>query len=232
MTADSHLMPSSAPEALSDEVLVQRVLAGETAFYELLMRRHNARLYRTARAIVRDDLEAEDVMQEAYVRAWAHLAQFDGKARFSTWLTKIAVHEAFARVRHRQRLTLVEDMPVSSEEDDVMSAFVSAPRGPEQEASAQQMRRLLEASVEALAEPYRAVFVLRDVNEMSTAEAAECLGITEEAVKTRLHRARALLRKELFARAGAAAAEVFSFHASRCDRVVAAVMERIARGHV
>jgi RNA polymerase sigma-70 factor (ECF subfamily) len=204
--------------AISDEALVERVKSGETALYELLMRRHNPRLYRVARTIVKNDVEAEDVMQEAYVRAYANLSQFKGEALFSTWLTRIAVHEALARSRDERRLTLVEQGPQPRDE---------APRGPEHDAVSHELRKLLASSIEALEEPYRLTFVLRDVNEMSTAEVADCLGITEQAVKTRLHRARSLLRQVLLERTGASAFELFPFHASRCDKVVAAVLAKI-----
>jgi RNA polymerase sigma-70 factor (ECF subfamily) len=190
------------------------------------MRRYNQRLYRTARAIVKDDSLAEDVMQEAYLQAFAHLGQFGGQARFSTWLTRIAVHEALARVRRSRRLA---DFDLISEEEHLsMSLPHSPPQDPEHQAYRQELCELLESSIETLPGALRAAYVLRDVEGLSTAEAAECLEISEDALKTRLSRARALLRDELYARAGTAAAEAFSFHASRCDRVAAAVLERIS----
>lgn len=215
-------------KVLSDEEAVRRVLAGDGPLFEVLMRRYNPRLYRVARAILRDDSEAEDVMQQTYVEAYAHLGQFAGRAKFSTWLTKIAVYEALARVRRRRRDAPPAPQPES--EEDPMSRVKSMGPDPEQQALQGEMRALLESAIEALPEGYRSVFVLRDVEEMSTAEAAECLGLREEAVKTRLHRARALLREELYERAGVAAATVFPFHLSRCDRVVSAVFERLALG--
>ena len=210
--------------ALSDEEVVGRVLQGQTALFEVLMRRHNERLYRAARAILRDDREAEDVMQQAYVSAYAHLRQFDRRARFSTWLTKIAVHEAFARLRKRRRLEPIADesfeteafMPISTEAD------------PERQAFARELGTLLENAVDALGDGYREVFVLREIQEMSTLETAEVLGISEDLVKTRLSRAKAALRRDLLTRAGLAAPTAFPFHNARCDRVVAAVFARIA----
>jgi RNA polymerase sigma-70 factor (ECF subfamily) len=218
--------PLALAQTLSDEELVERIRQGETPLFELVMRRHNQRLYRAARAVVKDDAEAEDVMQEAYVRAFAHLHQFNRDAKFSTWLTRIAIHEALARL-HRGRRSADLEL-VSEEEPMSMPPFSSSLRNPEQQTFARELRSMLESAIEALPAASRAAFVLRDVEGMSTAEAAECLGISEDALKTRLSRARALLREALFTRAGAAAAEVFSFHASRCDRVVAGAMARIA----
>jgi RNA polymerase sigma-70 factor (ECF subfamily) len=204
-----------AAAELSDEVIVERVRAGETALYEVVMRRYNARLYRVARGILGSDAEAEDVMQEAYVRAFVHLDQFAGRARFSTWLTKIAVHEALLRARRRARLEEPGDRLRTTDPDT------------EAQAANEELRRALEAAVDSLPQTYRSVFVLREMEEMSTADVASCLGITSEAVKIRLHRARAQLRKRLHEKTPPRAA--YAFHLSRCDRVVAAVFARIGR---
>ena len=210
--------------ALPDEAVVARVLAGETALFEVLMRRHNPRVYRAVRAILGDDAEAEDVMQQAYVSAYTHLGQFAGNARFSTWLVKIAIHEAFARRRRQHRRV---DL-VTETGGDGMHKLPASQADPEEKLSRRELGGLLEAAIDALPEIYRLVFVLREVQELSTAEAAACLEVSEEVVKTRLHRARALLRDELYARMGAPA-DVFEFQAPRCDRVVAGVMGRVAR---
>ena len=204
--------------AATDEDIVARVLSGETALFELLMRRHNQRLYRVARGIVGDDAEAEDVTQEAYVRAFQHLGQFAGRAKFSTWLTRIAVHEASARRRRRGRQTDIEES---------MLTLASTVAGPEQRAADRELGQAIEAAMDTLPAVYAPVFVLREMEGLSTAETAACLEINEETVKTRLHRARALLRNHLTARIGAAARESFQFAGARCDRMVAAVMARI-----
>jgi len=217
---------ATSQEPLSDEDVVARVLAGETGMFEIIMRRHNQRLYRVSRAILRNDGEAEDVMQDAYVRAYEHLDQFAGRAKFSTWLTRIAVHEALARQRRDNRYQKLESM--SEQEGDPMDRFASLAPNPEELASNSGIRRLLEEAVEKLPDAYRSVFVLRDIEEMSTTDTADVLEITEENVKVRLHRARALLRKSLFARAGMERKEAFDFHAVRCDRVVKNVFERIS----
>jgi RNA polymerase sigma-70 factor (ECF subfamily) len=216
---------ATSQEPLSDEEVVARVLAGETGTFEIIMRRYNQRLYRVARAILRNDGEAEDVMQDAYVRAYEHLDQFAGRAKFSTWLTRIAVHEALARQHRRNRYQDLESM--SEQEGDPMDRFASLALNPEQQASNSEIRRLLEEAVEKLPDAYRAIFILRDVEDMSTSDAAHALEITEENVKVRLYRARALLRKSLYARAGMERKEAFDFHAVRCDRVVKNVFERI-----
>jgi RNA polymerase sigma-70 factor (ECF subfamily) len=212
-------------ESLQDEEVVQRVLAGDTAMFEILMRRHNQRLYRIASAILHDDAEAEDLIQDSYVRAYQHLGQFEGRAKFSTWLSRIAVHEALARKRRRGLYE--ERKPMSEHQGEKMDRFASSEPSPEQQVSASETRRLLEHAIAALPDIYRTVFVMRDVEDMDTGDTAAVLDITEENVKTRLHRARALLRKKLYAQAGNYARESFPFHAVRCDRVVRNVFLRI-----
>ena len=214
---------ASAP--LSDEDVVRRVLQGETALFEIIMRRYNQRLYRIARGILRDSAEAEDVMQDAYVRAYANLAQFAGRSQFSTWLTRIMIHEALARVRRRQRVDQLG--PEESSDGEREMNLISTSLSPEEHTSAAELRTALEAAVLAIPERYRLVLMMRDVEQMNTAEAAAALEITEENVKVRLHRARALVRKELFARAGAEAQSAFGFMGERCDRVVARVLQAI-----
>ena len=214
-------------DAMSDEEVVKHVLSGETVLFEVLMRRYNQRLYRAARSILGDDNEAEDVMQDTYVRAYEHLNQFSERAKFSTWLTRIAVHEALARHRRRSRFVEIDSTPES--EIDNVSILVSKTQNPEQETLARELSAVLESSVDALPDSYRSVFMLRDVEEMSTAETAECLDISKEAVKTRLHRARALLREKLYSRVGLATAGAFRFAGQRCDQLVSAVLDRIVK---
>jgi len=210
---------AAGPAALTDEEIVERTRAGEIALFELLMRRYNQRLYRLARAVVRDATEAEDVVQETFVRAFEHLDQFAGRARFATWLTRIAVHEASARLRRRGRYMDIEDS---------MPTLASGTAGPEQRTADRELGHAIEAAVDALPEVFGAVFMLRDVEGLSTAETAACLGINAETVKTRLHRARALLRNHITALIGVAARDAFRFDGARCDRMVATVMARIA----
>ena len=214
----------TAQSELRDEEVVARVLAGETALFEILMRRYNQRIYRVSRAILRDDGEAEDVMQDAYVRAYEHLNQFAGRAAFSTWLTRIAIHEALARKRRRGRMEELDALPGNG---DSMSILKSSAPTPEAGTARSEARQLLEEAIEHLPENYRTVVVLREVEEMSVAETAQSLGVTDAVVKTRLHRAHAMMRKELYSRARGRAADLYQFHAVRCDRVVKAVFERI-----
>jgi RNA polymerase sigma-70 factor (ECF subfamily) len=212
----------SPVSTLTDEEIVARVRAGETQLFELIIRRHNQRIYRAARAILRDDAEAEDVMQDAYVRAYAHLHEFEGRAHFSTWLTRIAVHEALARLRRRRRF-----QPIDAGSQETQS-MPTAPRStPEQQASDGEIRTVVEKAIDSLPDDFRSVFVLRAVEEMSGAETAECLGIPEETVKTRLHRARARLQETLLQALEPAAPRAYEFHLSRCDRVVAVVFARL-----
>jgi RNA polymerase sigma-70 factor (ECF subfamily) len=214
--------PASPLAALSDEEVVERVVGGETALFELLMRRYNQRLYRITRAIVKDEGEAEDLTQDTYVRAFEHLDQFAGRARFSTWLTRIAVHEAAARLRRRGRQADIEES---------MPTLASSAAGPEQRAADHEIGQAIESAVDALPEVYGSVFMLREVEGLSTAETAACLDINADTVKTRLHRARALLRNHITARIGVVARETFQFAGARCDRTVAAVMARITALH-
>ena len=217
---------SASADVLPDEEVVERVRAGETAWFEVLMRRYNRRLYRVARSILGDDAEAEDVMQEAYVRAYMHLDQFDGRARFATWLTRIAVHEALARLRRRRRVVAIDAFAEPSNES--LMILASDKPSPEQEVLVRTLGVILESAINHLPVAYRSVFMLREVEEMSTAETAECLGISAEAVKVRLHRARARLRKEITAQTRMATASAFQFDGPHCDRIVAVVMGRIS----
>jgi RNA polymerase sigma-70 factor (ECF subfamily) len=209
------------PAAATDEEIVARVGAGEVELFELLMRRHNPRVYRAARAILHDDSEAEDVMQDAYVRAYEHLHEFEGRAHFSTWLTRIAVHEALARIRRQKRFDPLDAHP----KEPFMST--SPASNPEQQASDVEMRSVLESAIGNLPDEFRSVFVLRAVEGLSGAETAECLGIPEDTVKTRLYRARVRLQEMVLKSIEPALPSVYEFHLARCDRVVNAVLRRI-----
>jgi len=209
---------------LGDAEVIARVLAGETALYEIIMRRYNERLYRVARAILRDDGEAEDVMQDAYVRAYKSLAQFEGRSAFATWLTRIAVNEALQRRKQRLKMEPIDFQ--NGAEDHIME-LAALGDSPEQNYGRQEITGILEQAIAALPERYRVVYMLREVEEMSTEEAAESLDISEENVRIRLHRARGLLKKYLVEKAGLAARHAYPFHLSRCDRVVANVFARI-----
>jgi RNA polymerase sigma-70 factor, ECF subfamily len=201
---------------LSDEELVERVCGGDVQLFELLMRRYNQRVYRTARAVLRDDGEAEEAMQETWVSAYTSLAAFAGRARFATWLTRIALNHAIERDRRRRRTFALADVP----NDSSCSA--------EQQTLHDELRHALECAVSELPEVYRTTFMLRAVEGLSTAETAACQDIPEETVRTRLHRARELLRHDIEARFGTRLQDCFTFGAARCDRIVAVVLAHAA----
>ena len=217
-------------QTISDLDLVTRVRAGETGLYEMLMRRYNQRLFRVIRSVVTNDGEAEDVLQEAWVRAYEHLDQFEGRASVATWITRIAYYEALARTRNTRRWTPLEKPggEIVAEADLRQTTSET----PEIQAMRGQLGRVLQAAVDALPETYRSVFVLRAVEQLSTSQTAECLELSEEAVKTRLHRSRALLRRDLESRLGPAIREAYAFLGPRCDRIVMGVLGRISASSV
>ena len=219
-------MGTVRPEACvaPDGEVVERVRAGETDLFEVLMRRYNQKLYRAARSVFpRDASEAEDVVQDAWVRAFEHLGQFEGRSSLSTWLVRITLHEAWSRARRRRRVG-----PLDGAGEEISMEMTPSTADPEKDAATMEMGTILQDAVAALPENYRTVFVLRSIEDMSTEETAECLELTTDVVKTRLHRARGLLRKELLARAGSSTASLYHFAGARCDRIVANVLARIA----
>ena len=211
-------------DCLSDEQIVEKVLTGQTALFEVLMRRHNERVYRAARAIVKDESEAEDIMQQAYVNAYSHLRQFDGRSQFSTWLIRIAIHEAFARARRRGRYITMDPEHTSG---PTLVASIALTPDPERLAFSRELGALMESAIDRLPDGAREVFILRKIERLSTEEVAAALDVSEAVVKTRLSRARATLRRELSAQTEAVASNTFRFLRPRCDRVVAAVLSRI-----
>jgi RNA polymerase sigma-70 factor (ECF subfamily) len=211
--------------SLPDEDVVRRVLGGDTALFEILMRRYNQRLFRVARGIMHTDADAEDVVQQAYVSAYANLAQFGGAAAFSTWLTRIVINEALGRMRKRNRLSEVDI------EEPAVTRLKAPIATPEDQVSRRETGAILEAAVALLPDNYRVVFMMREVEQLSVAETAECLELSEENVKVRLHRAKAMLRESLFAEMERAAGETFQFMSTRCDRMVERVMTTISARH-
>jgi len=210
--------------------LVARAAAGEPAAFEQLMRRHNRLLFRTARSILKDDGEAEDAVQEAYLRAWRALPEFRTESKLSTWLVRIAANEALGRLRRTSSQVaqvIALEAAMSSPEPDTQAAFTDEPdRGPERLLARAQVRALLESRIDRLPEMYRTVFMLRAVEELSVEEAAQVLDMPEATVRTRFFRARALLREGLASEMDTALSEVFSFDGARCDRIVAKVLAR------
>lgn len=227
-------------EAVDDNQLVAAVLGGDTAAFETLMRRHNRLLFRTARAILLNEADAEEVVQETYLKAYLNLGGFAGRARLTTWLVKIAVNESLTRLRRRMPGEGAgqgpEDVPEWSMTADITSTTAphsGAPHTggsittPEAAAAQGEIRGLLEAAIDALPRGQREVFMLRAVEEFSTEDTATCLGIPAETVKTRLHRAKRHLRASLQRRVETTVVDTFPFAGARCDRIVAAVFRRL-----
>jgi RNA polymerase sigma-70 factor (ECF subfamily) len=205
----------ASPEPLSDGELAQRVAGGDVRAFEALMRRHNRTLFRTSRAILRDDADAEEALQDGYLRAFRAIGAFRGESKLSTWLVRIVANEALMRLRKRRRGAEVVplhgvDMPTEDR--------------PDYAAQRAQTRRLLEQKIDALPEAYRVVFILRALEEFSVEETAGALGIPEATVRTRFFRARRVLREALSTEIDLALDEVFAFAGERCDRIVAGVL--------
>ncbi|MFC5479104.1 RNA polymerase sigma factor [Massilia suwonensis] len=220
------------PLKASDLDLAGMVAAGDPGAFEVLMRRLNGVLYRTARSILRDDAEAEDVVQESYLLAYRKMASFRGDASLSTWLTRIVVNEATGRLRKaRRRADIVELVPgaagIDFEEEDAMSSERSAPETPDDAALRAEARRLIEARIDALPDSLRTVFMLRAVEDLSVQETSAALGIPEATVRSQYFRARGLLREALARDFDRAVDSAFSFDGERCDRIVAAVLGRL-----
>ena len=214
---------------IGDAALAQRIAAHDHAAFTLLMKRHNQLLFRTARSILRDDAEAEDVLQEAYLHAYRAIGQFRGDARLSTWLTRIVVNEAIARSRKTSRRGAVLQLHADADSiHDAAEVNVNTTAdSPESGAMRGEARALMEKSIDALPEAFRIVFVLRAVEEMSVEEVAACLAIPEATVRSRFFRARAQLRAALSQEIDFALEGAFSFDGERCDRIVAGVLARL-----
>ncbi len=218
---------------LEDGELVALARRGEPAAFGEIMRRHNRRLFRAARGVLRDDAEAEDAVQEAYLRAFRGLDGFRGEAGLSTWLTRIALNEALGRLRRARPVADLGAVDAAARQDGgarILMFPTAAHDGgsdPEGASARLQVRRLLEEAIDGLPEPFRLVLVARDVDGMSVEEAAEVLGLRPETVRTRLHRARRLLRAALEARLGDALHGAFPFEGARCARLSEAVLARL-----
>ena len=222
----------STLEGLSDANLAARIVGGDEAAFTLLMRRYNQTLYRTARSILKDDAEAEDAVQEAYLLAYKAMPGFRGDAKLSTWLVKIVVNESIARMRKRARRAEVIHLDGQTHEDiQAAEGYMNeaTTEEPERAALQAEARRLLEARIDKLPDAFRTVFVLRALEEMTVEEAAASLGINEATVRSRFFRARALLREGLAREIDFALDRAFSFAGDRCDRIVAGVIAKLER---
>jgi RNA polymerase sigma-70 factor (ECF subfamily) len=211
----------------TDVTLVQLIVAGDRAAFERLMRRYNQRLYRLARATLRDDDEAEDALQDAYLSAYRKMGQFRGEAAVGTWLSRLVLNECLGRLRRTARRDNVAPMiaPPRDEEFDTMGTATT--EAPDDAAVRAQMRALLERKLDELPEGFRTVFVCRSVEELSVEETAACLGLPEATVRSRHFRARSLLREALAVEIDTAERDVFEFGDQRCDRMVARVLARL-----
>ena len=227
--------PASAETpAFESHQLLRRIAGGDADAFETLMRQHNGRLFRVARAILKDDADAEDAVQDGYLDAYRHLATFNAQSSLSTWLTRIVVNRSLMKLRQQKRDRVVVPLDRPTEEGSLSGTFDAASRvadasvePPIDTAIRAEVRRLIERRIDELPLNFRTVFVMCEVNDTSIGEAAGTLGIPAATVRTRLFRARALLRGALAQDLDAATVDVFGFAGERCDRIVTAVLETI-----
>lgn len=227
-----HENPDSVVVGLGDGELVSRARQGDAAAFREIIRRNNRHLFRAARSVLRDDAEAEDAVQDAYLHAFQALAGFRGDASLSTWLTRIARNEALGRLRRRRSTTELDAIEAAQQGQGAsILMFPTALGGdPESIAARREIRRLLESAIDDLPDVFRPVLVARDVDGMSVEETAEILGIRPETVRTRLHRARRMLRAALDQRLGDTMRHAFPFDGARCERMTAVVLAKLGLG--
>jgi RNA polymerase sigma factor (sigma-70 family) len=218
---------TNTPAMAQDRAMAIRIVAGDAAAFESLMRRYNRRLYRLARATLRDRTEAEDVLQDAYIRAYQSMEGFRGDASLGTWLSRLVLNECFARMRRTVRRENVVSMVSASGHAESTRMIIDESDSPDNEVGRVQVRELLERNVDALPETFRMVFVLRSVEELSVDETAEALGISEETVRSRHFRAKSRLRAALAAELDLAETNLFEFGGELCDQVVSKVLKKL-----
>ena len=218
------------PDAANDDSLVRDVRRGSPTAFGAMMRRYNRRLYRTARAILKDDSLAEDALQEAYLAAFRHMDEFRGDAALGTWLTRIVVNQALQALRRTRRDRVVVPFEESDAQHEALNVADSPDTGPENMLLRAQTRRLIERNIDALPEGYRTVFMLREVEDLTVEETAAALDIPAATVRTRLFRAKARLRESLAQQMDVATQDAFGFDGERCDRIVRTVLDRIETG--
>jgi RNA polymerase sigma factor (sigma-70 family) len=224
------LSSPAARTGVDDSELVRRVSTGDSSAFEGVMRKYNGRLFRIARSIVKDDSDAEDVLQDAYFDAYRHMSDFRGSAQLGTWLGRIVINHSLMRVRKDKRRSSIVPFESATRNDSDEPEHEM----PDQKAESPsthvlrgEIRRILEQRIDELPAAFRTVFVMREVEGMSVEEAAECLSLPAATIRTRLFRARALLREALARDVDLATGGVFGFAGARCDRIVAAVMARL-----
>jgi RNA polymerase sigma-70 factor, ECF subfamily len=218
--------PQAAPAA-ADIDLVRRALSRDEAAVRAIIRANNRRLYRLARGILRHDNEAEDVVQETYLRAFTHLAEFRGDSSLSTWLSRIAMNEALGRLRRQRPAVELSSLPSGTLEAQIIQFPLSATDDPERTMAQREITHVVEGAIDELPEPFRMVFITRVVEGMNVEETADILGLKPETVKTRLHRARAMLRDNVEKKIGPVVMDAFPFAGQRCDRLTEAVLKRL-----
>jgi RNA polymerase sigma-70 factor (ECF subfamily) len=213
----------------TEQVLLTLARHGEASAFREIMQRNSRRLYRVVRSVLRNEVEAEDVIQETYLKAFANLSEFRGDAQFSTWLTRVALNEALGRRRKERHMVDVESMDEAVRQgDNLVPLFANElASSPEQDVARHDIRRILEHAIDNLPDEFRTVFVMRLIEEMSVEETASSLGLKPETVKTRLFRARGLLRNALEAQLGAGLTGAFPFAGQRCLRIAQAVLNRL-----
>jgi RNA polymerase sigma-70 factor (ECF subfamily) len=212
-----------------DAELVRRALCRDEAAVRAIIKAHNRRLYRLARGILRNDGEAEDVVQETYVRAFTHLADFRGDSSLSTWLSRIAMNEALGRLRRQRPGVELSSLPQGVLEAQIIQfPLLSATDDPEKSMAQREIQHVVEGAIDELPEPFRMVFITRVVEGMNVEETAEILDLKPETVKTRLHRARAMLRDNVEKKIGPVVIDAFPFAGRRCDRLTEGVLKRLA----
>ena len=216
--------------SLPEPELAERIAGGDQVAFEALMRRFNARLFRVARTILRDDADAEDALQDAYIEAYRHMGDFRGASALGTWLTRIVANSALMRLRSQRRHRIVVPIGERRETGEPLEVDVADEKteSPSNAALRAELRRVLERRIDALPLAFRTVFILREVQELSVQETAESLAIPAATVRSRLFRARALLRESLAEDMDTATGDVFAFDGARCDRIVANVLARTA----
>jgi RNA polymerase sigma-70 factor (ECF subfamily) len=225
----SAAVQASLSSDLPDGELARRIVAGDVLAFETLMRKYNRMLYRVARAVLRDDAEAEDALQLAYLHAYRAMASYRGESKLSTWLTRIVLNEALMRARGRRRESMVIPLESMSQESDIarVENAESSTERPDNAAMRTETRAFIERRIDALPEIFRTVFVMRALEELSVEETAAALDIPEATVRTRFFRARSLLREALARDLDIATGEAFAFDGARCDRIVSSVLGRI-----
>jgi RNA polymerase sigma-70 factor, ECF subfamily len=219
--------PQIAPVGSGEAELVRRVLARDEAAVRAIMQANNRRLYRLARGILRNDSEAEDVVQETYVRAFTHFEQFRGDSSLSTWLSRIAINEALGRLRRQRPGVELDSLPQGVLEAQIIQFPLATSEDPEKSMAQREIQRVVEHAIDELPEPFRLVFITRVIEGMNLEETAEILGLKPETVKTRLHRARNMLRDNVEKKIGPVVMEAFPFAGHRCERLTEAVLKRL-----